>query len=210
MTQILVFGDSITYGSNDREGGWVQKLREFIDEKMFSDPDFECYVYNLGISGAISEHLINRIETETKPRLLGGETIFIFSIGVNDSEYNNVKKRLNASPEGYAKNIQKLINESRKFSKKIIFLELTPVDEPKVDTNPWDSEYSYKNKYVKQFNQILKSVCEKNNVYFVELPKEWKKSNYKKLLGDGLHPTPEGHRLIFEAVKLFLIEKKLI
>jgi len=28
MVNILVFGDSITYGAWDEEGGWVQRLRK--------------------------------------------------------------------------------------------------------------------------------------------------------------------------------------
>ena len=44
MTCLLVFGDSITYGAWDLEGGWVQRLRSFIDKKNLTDPNFYCLV----------------------------------------------------------------------------------------------------------------------------------------------------------------------
>ena len=49
MTQILVFGTSTTYGCWDIEGGWVQRLRKYLDEKQLDDPELYYIVYNLGI-----------------------------------------------------------------------------------------------------------------------------------------------------------------
>ena len=40
MGRILIFGDSITYGAWDKEGGWVQRLRKFLDERNLTDPNF--------------------------------------------------------------------------------------------------------------------------------------------------------------------------
>jgi lysophospholipase L1-like esterase len=31
----MVFGDSITYGLADENGGWVSRLREIFDKKAF-------------------------------------------------------------------------------------------------------------------------------------------------------------------------------
>jgi len=88
MTRILVFGDSITYGNWDREGGWVQRLRKFLDKRNLTDPDFYCLIYNLGISGNDTENLLKRFEFETEQRLKEGEeTIFIFAIGINDTQF---------------------------------------------------------------------------------------------------------------------------
>ena len=84
MTNILVFGASITWGAWDREGGWVQRLRNFVDEKNISNPDYDRMIYNLGISGDTTENLLSRLENEVKTRLSEEETIIIFSIGTND------------------------------------------------------------------------------------------------------------------------------
>ena len=47
---ILVFGDSIAYGKWDEQGGWVQRLRKYIDKKYnLIDEPKSWLVYNLGI-----------------------------------------------------------------------------------------------------------------------------------------------------------------
>ena len=79
--KILVFGDSIAYGAWDREGGWVQRLRRFLDEK-----NSDVLVYNLSIDSDTTEDLLERFEFETKQRIRGDEIILIFAIGVNDSQ----------------------------------------------------------------------------------------------------------------------------
>ena len=40
MKNILIFGDSIVYGARDKKGGWVQRLREFVDEKNLNEKDY--------------------------------------------------------------------------------------------------------------------------------------------------------------------------
>ena len=66
---------------------------------------------------------------------------------------------------------------------------------------------SYKNKYIQEFNNILKKFCEDNNVYFIDIFKDFVKEDYKSLLEDGLHPNTKGHNKIFKAVRDFLVQK---
>ena len=210
MARILVFGDSITYGAWDKKGGWVQRLREFLDEKNLSDLDNADFsVYNLGISGDTTEDLLERFEIETENRMKeDDEMIFIFAIGINDSQFIDSLNSPKISVVKLQNNFQKFINFARKFSQKIIFVGLTSVDEAK--TMPWDKDKSYKNEYIQKYNQIIKSVCAENKIYFIEIFNEFQKTDYKKLLEDGLHPNSEGHQKIFEIVKDFLEEKKII
>jgi len=166
MVQILIFGDSITYGAWDKEGGWVRRLRKFLDE------NYEDYlIYNLGISGNNTDDLIERFEFETKQRLKeNDETIIIFAIGVG----------------------------------------LTPVDETKTTPIPWNTDKSYKNEYIQKYNETIKNICDENKIYFIEVFEKLKETNYQELLEDGLHPSSVGHQKIFEVVKDFLIENKII
>ncbi len=211
MSRILIFGASITYGKWDLKGGWVQRLRNYIDEKSLSDPNFDYSIYNLGVSGDTTEDLLKRFELETKRRFWEEkEIIIMFQIGINDSQVVFGKNESRTSAQKFQDNIQKLIELSRKFSSKIIFIELPPVDESKVDPIPWYPKYSYKNEYIKSFNEIIKSLCEKNKIYFVEVFKKWRSGDYKTLLQDGVHPNSEGHEKIFETVKNFLIKNKIV
>ena len=211
MSRILVFGDSITYGAWDKEGGWVSRLRNSLNEKSLSDPNFYCLVYNLGISGDTVNDLLGRFEFETNQRLEENEEIiFIFEIGLNDSEFIHSKNSLRVSPQEFQDNLQKLLNIAQTFSSKIVFVGLTPVDESKVDPLPWVTDESYKNEYIQKFNDILKSVCKENKVYFIEIFGKLIEAGYKNLLEDGAHPNSNGHKKIFEIVEDFLIENEII
>ncbi|MFQ6056666.1 MAG: SGNH/GDSL hydrolase family protein [Methanosarcinales archaeon] len=75
---------------------------------------------------------------------------------------------------------------------------------------PWATNISYKNESIQKYNEIIKSVCKENNVYFVEIFDQMMKLSYKKLLEDGLHPNSDGHQKIFEIIKDFLIKNKII
>jgi lysophospholipase L1-like esterase len=209
MANILVFGDSITYGACDKEGGWVQRLRKFLDEKKPTNPEFYYLVYNLGISGDTSEDLLNRFESETNKRLdEEEETIFLFAIGANDSQFINSKNKLPL--DKFQNNIQKIIELAEKYSQRIVFFGLFPCDESKTVPIPWDTAKSYKNEHIKKYNEIVKSVCAKNKIPFVEIFEIFIKENYQELLEDGLHPNSEGHEKIFKVARASLVKYKII
>jgi len=214
MTSILVFGDSIAYGQWDIEGGWAQRLRKFIDEKYLekyiSDPDFSSYlVYNLGIEQESSKELLERAESEIKSRA-GDKTVVIFSIGMNDCRYCHSKKAFYTTLAKFENNLQKLVEIGKKFSAKIVFVGLTPVDEKKMDPSPWSSDESFRNENVKKYNVVIRKVCERNNIHFIGIFDEWMKQDYKKFLFEGLHLNSKGHEKIFVSVKDFLNQKNLI
>ena len=212
MARICVFGDSIAHGAWDKEGGWVQRLNRFFVEKYLLNPNFYCSVYNLSISGNTTEDLLERFEFEIKQRLKEEEnkTIVIFAIGANDSDFVHSKNDFWVQPEKTKKNIKKFIEITQKFSTEIIFVGLTPAEEEKVNPMPWDTDKYSKNKNIQRYNEIIKSVCEENKIHFIEIFDEFQKTDYKKLLEDGVHPNSEGHQKIFEIVRDFLEEKKII
>ena len=74
---ICVFGDSVTWGAWDNKGGWVSRLRAFIES---GNRDY--FVYNLGVSGDTTKELLGRFDIEAKAR---SPNIIIFQIGDNDS-----------------------------------------------------------------------------------------------------------------------------
>jgi len=117
---------------------------------------------------------------------------------------------LRTSPKKFKESIQKLINIAKNFTSKIIFVGLTPVNETKTTPIPWNPDKIYKNENIRRNDDVIKSVCEKNNIHFIEIFDKWIKSDYKNLLEDGLHPNSEGHKKIFETIKDFLIQNKII
>ncbi|NCO84885.1 MAG: hypothetical protein COZ66_02185 [Candidatus Huberarchaeum crystalense] len=213
MANILVFGDSIAFGAWDPECGYVQKLKTFLDKRILLSNYLNHFaVYNLGVDGDTSDYLLKRLESEIKARLSKDvdRTIILFSIGSNDSAYlNNLKKNW-TSPKKFKENIKKLIEIAKKFTNKIVFICLTPVDESKTTPISWNTNITYKNKSIKEYNEIIKEVCQKNKILFIEIFDNWLNFNYKKLLEEGLHPNSVGHQKLFETIKDSLINFKII
>jgi len=193
------------YGAWDEEGGFIARLRKFFDSHSQ-----ENFVYNLGVPiDETSEKLIKRFELEAAARTSPGfeeENITIISIGTNDAQFLRSENKTRVSENKFEKNIRKLISLARKFSSKIIFIGLIGVDESKVNPIPWAPDKSYKNEYIKKYDDLLEKICNDENVYYIKLfgkiPKE--------LLEDGCHPNSEGHKMIFEIIKKFLVEHNII
>ncbi len=203
MADIFIFGDSITWGFYDVDGGWAERLKK------------DCYpkhiIYNLGVSGNTTFDLLNRFEFETEQRFYRDEkTLVIFSIGINDSQFNNKENRTRVDVFNFRNNLLRLINKARKFTPYVIFLGLNPVDESKVDPIPWRQEFSYKNEKIKEYEGIIKNVCEETKIHFVPVFHKFYESDYENLLEDGIHPNSEGHKKIFGIIKEFLESENLL
>lgn len=209
--QILVFGDSIAYGAWDEEGGWVERLKREIHKRVISSNlKFYCDVYNLSIDGGFTKDILKRFEFEVQQRIIEEETVIVFAIGINDSCFMKGKKT-DEEFEVFRKNILKLIQLSSKFSARIIFLGLAPVDEEKTNPIPLSRiRACYKNKYIKKYDDIIRSVCTEKNIDFIEIYDEFCNVKYKKFLFDGLHPNSIGHEKIYKIVSRYLKRKKII
>jgi lysophospholipase L1-like esterase len=180
---ICIFGDSIIWGSYDIDkGGWAERLKTWLMKE-----DIE--VYNLGISGNTTSDILKRFDTECIERM---PEMLIFAIGINDSK--------NIQIERFEINLKELIKKAKKFSEKIVFVGLTPVNEKIAK--------GYSNERIRLFDSKIKSVCLKEKIHFIEMLDEW--ANSQNLLYDGLHPNSKGHDKIFQIVKKFLSEKSLV
>lgn len=210
IRNVLIFGSSITYGAWDKAGGWAQHLRSFLDREIDIKKRFCYLVYNLSISGTTSEDLLARFEREATTRHKDGRTIIIFSIGVNDSRRLGSAKRPAVKAEKFLANIKQLLGLARKFSNQIIFVGLTPVDESKTTPISWNSNEFFYNKYISEYDQMIRSVCRTGGVRFIETFKKFSQLRYQKLLVDGLHPNFKGHKIIFKVIKDYLVKNKII
>lgn len=211
FTTIFVFGASNSYGAWDNEGGWVSRLRRFLDTEKRRGYENFYFIYNLGISGNTSENLLKRFEFETKQRLEpdSNRTIFIFDIGKNDAAFIKSKKSNWIAIDKFKENISKLIELSGKFSPNVFFLEMV-ADIDELLANPWDDDLSYYIKDLKAYNEALKNVCIENNAAFVDISGELSKLGNGFLSEDGLHLNSLGHQKTFEIIKNSLIKGGII
>jgi lysophospholipase L1-like esterase len=217
MTQILVFGDSIAFGAWDEKGGWVERLREFLTERTADNPNSHYFIQNFSLSGDTSEWLLERFGSEGQNRLetereKNEEIMLIFAIGMNDTKFIHSRSATLTSTDQYKTNIEKLIKLAKKHvvASKILFVGLTPVDEESLERFTKPLGHSFKNDFIEDFEKTLKGVCEAAGVHFIDVFHKLNGDGYEKLLQDGLHPNSDGHQRIFEIVRDFLTEKRVI
>ncbi len=190
----MIFGDSITFGSWDKDcGGWVNRLRLSIDN---DDKITSCHVFNLGISGQTTGEIIDRIENESAKRIReDANNIIVIAAGVNDTQI--IGGKIRTSEEEFRYNIATLIRQAKQFTDKVIYVGLTPVDESRTNPVYFDRTLNWKNKYIESYDKIVMDVCLKEGVHYVKL---FDKIDPLKMM-DGLHPSAEGHKDIAEIVK---------
>ena len=203
--KICVFGDSIAWGGNDFEnGGWVCRLKNYFAATGQSNE-----VFNLSNPGESTNELLKRIRVEIQFRIKPKNfkrDVTIIMIGVNDSQSISNKKEYRVLPNKFKNNFKKIIKITQKITKKVVVIGLFQVEEKKVSPSPWEPNMSYTNKNIIKYNDIIKSTCAENDVFFINIINLLK----NKDLDDGLHPNAAGHKKIFEKVKNYLIENEEI
>lgn len=214
MTQVLVFGDSIAWGAWDREGGgWVERLWKALAEKNVADPELHYRLYNLSISGDTTGWLLERFDSEAMQRMGfredGERIVIIFAIGINDTKFLLDQGATMVAAQQFESNIEALIRRAKGHTSNIVLVGLTPVDK-KTEKLTKPLGYVYRNEHIKRFDGIIKSICTKNRVHFIEIFGDFKAKGVEGLLEDGLHPNDAGHKLIFRAVKRVLEENGVI
>lgn len=198
---ICIFGDSITWGAYDPiHGGWVNMLRNYF-ESADSPPYFreagDVEVYNCGISGDKTSDLLMRLEREAQARK---PDIIALAIGINDSPTLLSTKKPQVTDEQFAKNIQQLHLLATKYTKYVIFIGLTPIDDSKAKS--WDDEKAYRQENAIYFDKIIHRYCTDSHVAYIPLQQVVANED----LFDGLHPNTNGHQKIYDVMKP-IIEK---
>jgi lysophospholipase L1-like esterase len=203
MVQILAFGDSITYGAWDEEGGWADRLRlHFQREFLKSGREEEKHLfYNLGIPGDNTREARNRVKAEAAFRLEKGERgIFLFAFGANDAAYDSKTDEFRVPGSVFSENLRAMVKDAKPWAQKILLLGITPVNELVTTEDP---EKTRKNEYVEAYNRLVRQAARETHTEFVDIFSAFVSSkDYTRLLHpDGLHPNSAGHKVIFEVVK---------
>jgi len=213
---ILCFGDSITYGNWDPKGGWVGRLREYLDTKSLENytgadlySTFYTLTYNLGIPGETSTILIERFEGELAMRYNPDElNIILIAIGINDSRFYKSTGQHETDIEDFRQNIWDLEEIAKKYTNDVAFIGLTPVDEARTDPLFWEADAVYKNEYIEKYDTVIKDFCQSRKVPFVDVFSAMKNLEVAKLMEDGIHPNQEGYEVLEEIIKAAIFENR--
>jgi len=213
---IICFGDSITYGNWDPQGGWVGRLRKYIDTKSltaYTGEDlysrYYTLTYNLGLPGDTSTSLFARFENELVPRFNPAEeTIILFAIGINDSRFYPKDNRHEVEIEDFKQNIWDMWEIARQYSKDVAFIGLTPVDEDRTNPVFWDPDAVFKNEYIEKYNSAIWEFCQSREIPFIDIFNQMKDLNLHELMEDGLHPNGEFYKITEEIIRGTIFQNK--
>lgn len=198
MIRILVFGESITQGCWDTEGGWVDRLkREAHAKTVASEGATKIQVFNLGISGDTSTKILTRIEGEITARTSEQWQLrVVLCFGVNDSR---VTDGVVAVPiEKFRENAREIIAKARRFTNDIIIVGTSPLGKPVVPFKA--SEYT--DASVRTYDDALKEIAETAGIQYIPIrPVFEQETDYPTLFSyDSLHLSDAGHALIAKTV----------
>lgn len=187
------------------QGGWVNRIASYIRKE-------NDVIYNCGVSGDTTADLLKRFNTECEARAKEAieykeQFVLVFSIGLNDSYLLDGKPKI--TEKQFETNLNKLIATAKSYTKKIFFIEISPVNE--LETSPIrdNKHVAYRNSRIVKYNEILDRVCKKNNLKIIPVYNTLRKGR-NGVLYDGLHLNSKGHKIMADAVKKALIKEKII
>ena len=201
MQKIFIFGDSIAYGAWDPEGGWVERLRQWLFVTTRDDYNLGTFLYNLSIVGDTTADLLTRFPTEIAARQPGD--LIVFAAGINDAQY--VNGRPMATPADVCTNVRALIRGARAWAPRLCWVGLTPVDESRTTPIPWMPDRAYRNATIAVVDAAIKQTAAEEAIPYLDLFQAWTTAGaYQQLLHDGIHPNAAGHAQIYACITAFL------
>lgn len=105
--------------------------------------------------------------------------------------------------ETFENNIEEIIDICKIYTRNILFIGLTRVNEKYTVPISWNHNESYFNKNIEKYNQKIKECCIKKKIAFLNILDKMEMQN---LSSDGIHPNEMGHRKLFEILKEELME----
>jgi acyl-CoA thioesterase-1 len=203
MIKIFIFGDSIAYGAWDPEGGWVERLRQWLFGTTRGDYNRGTFLYNLSIVGETTAELRKRFPTELAARQPAPEDLIVFATGINDTQF--VQDQPIATPTDVCTHVRALLQQARTWTPRLCWVGLTPVDDARTTPIPWMPDRAYRNAIVAEFEAAIRQTAAAAAIPYIELFRPWTADRgYPQLLCDGIHPNAAGHARIYERMKTFL------
>ncbi len=196
--RILFFGDSITQGFWDSEGGWVERIRKHYDSLALADlkNNNQPEIFNLGVSGDTTRNLLARIEAETKIRKWKDDPVIaVVAIGTNDDVFESDKQWV--PPEEFKNNLKQIVKILTPITQGILLVGNTACDESKTTPVFW-GDFSYTNIELQRSEKAIEEIASQNGLPHVPIFDAFKAKldEGADLLADGLHPNDAGHDFI--------------
>lgn len=169
---ILIMGDSLTEGYHlAKEEAYPWLIEQELKKSM---PDVK--VINGGVSGSTSASASKRLDWYLKAQ----PDIMVLALGANDG-LRGVKTDV------LEKNLDEVINKAKAKGIKIILAGM------KMPPN-------YGKEFTARYERVFADLAKKHNLKFIPFILESVAGNPKLNLPDGIHPNPEGHKIMAQTV----------
>lgn len=193
---IVAIGDSLIKGNpNPTTGGWVGRC---FEHTMIKE---SVTLINSGRGGDNIIGVRKRLFSDCLRHTPEG---VILGVGVNDSRIRDSLNGENEiSPVEFRTNLYGLVSEILNSNVKSIFI-VTPF--PVIDrlSDPFKEDKRYQKKWVLKYRNIIINVAQEKNMWLFDKWDEWNSYPEEKLLellGDGVHPSERGYKLISRQAK---------
>ena len=197
-TRILVFGDSITYGAWDTEGGWVERLKRIAHTKtVTSNGETKIQVINLGIGGDTSTKILKRMPDEIRAReSTSWDLMILITYGANDER---IRDGIIETPLiEFEENTKKIIQYAKKITKNIIFIGPPPIGKSLV----YLKGQEYSDQRIEEYDASLKKILNENFLEYIDLRSFLINKPLNSIFAyDFIHLNNEGHSLVAEYVR---------
>ena len=171
---ILFFGDSLTAGY----GLSPDQAFPALIEKNCTSNATPCKAINAGLSGETSAGGLSRIDWVLRQPI----DVFVLELGANDG--------LRGLPlDQTKKNLQAIIDKVKGKYPKVKIVIAGMLVPPNMGPD-----------YTSRFREIFPELAQKNNATLIPFLLEDVAGHEKLNLGDGIHPNPEGHRIVADNV----------
>ncbi len=173
---VLVMGDSLTEGYRLAKEEAYPYLMEMELKKKYPD----VKIINGGISGSTSASAVRRLDWYIKAK----PEIMILALGANDG-LRGLKV------EETSKNLEAVIMKAKSSGIRVIMsgMKMPP---------------NYGKDYSEKFNQIFPRLAKKHELKLIPFILENVAGIPALNLPDGIHPNPEGHKVMAKNVMKFL------
>lgn len=177
-TTILILGDSLTAGYG------VEKEQAFpylVEQQLKSEGYQDVRVINGGFSGSTTASAFNRLKWYLKIK----PDILLLELGANDGLRGH-------KIEAIRQNLGRTIEFARSKGMKVL---LAGMQMPR----------NYGKQYTEQFKRLFREVADAYDIPLIPFLLEGVAGRKDLNLADGIHPNPQGHRIVARNVAPYLI-----
>ncbi len=198
--RIYAFGDSLTYGAWDSQGGWCDRIKRKLHEKMISGEGGKFQMFNLGIGGEHSRGLLRRIKNEMDVRYRPDwPAIIIIETGANDTRYVEGQDP-SVSLDEYKKNLLEIVKIAKTYTEKILFVGVAVVEN---EIQEFKGTL-LSNELLRVHYKIMANVASECGIPIINVNSELEKSTESVYFKDGVHLNDTGHEMIADLVLIEL------